>query len=65
MSILNTIGLYYTTIVITTQSNYVCVFTVLDDVLLAHLSYISVWYTKSTSKTHDVVNGGCCGYLAS
>ena len=65
VSILNTIDPYCTTLSITTLSNCLCVIVLLYDVLPAHFSYISVWCMKSTSKTHVVVNGGCCGYMAS
>ena len=65
LSIPNTITSYCTTLFITTLSNYTCVIAQLHNVLPAHSSCISVWYMKSTSETHVVVNGGCCGYMAS
>ena len=65
LSIPNTITSYCTTYFISTLVNFTCVMARLHDVLPVHYSCISVWYMKSTSKTHAVVNGGCCGYMAS
>ena len=50
-SIPNTITSSCTTLLITTLSSYTCVIAQLNGVFPAHLSYISDWYTKSTSKT--------------